>query len=65
MRTWVPNTAVLQIKDCEKQSPQVCQIQSRSVEDPTIQDEDKTFASSLFESAKNRSTEKLKDLGVG
>ena len=41
MRTWVPNTAVLQIKDCEKQSPQVCQIQSRSVEDPTIQDEDK------------------------
>ena len=64
MRKWVSNSAVLQeiIKDSEEQSPQVCQIESKSVEDPKIQDEDQNFSSSLFESAKNPSTEKLEVL---
>jgi len=63
----VSNSAASQerIKDSEEESPQVCQIQSKSVEGPKVQDEDKTFASSLFESAKNPSTEKLKVLGIG
>ena len=67
MRKWVSNSANLQerIKDSEEQSPQVCQVQSKSVEEPKIQDEDQTFSSSLFESAKNPSRERLKVLGVG
>ena len=67
MRKWMSNSAILQerIKDSEEQSPQVCQVQSKSVEEPKIQDEDQTFSSSLFESAKNPSRERLKVLGVG
>jgi len=64
MRKWVSNSKVLQerIKDSDKQSPQVCQIQNKSVEDPKIQEEDQTIP---FEAAKKPSTEKLKILGVG
>jgi len=67
MRKWVSNSAILQerIKDSEEQSPQVCHIQSKSVEEPKIQDEDQTFSNSLFESAKNPSKERLNVLGVG
>ena len=67
MRKWVSNSAALQerIKDSEEESPQVCQIQSKSVEGPKVQEEDETFASSLFESAKNPSTEKPKVLDIG
>lgn len=65
MRKWVSNSVVLQerIEKSEDQSPQTCQIEGKSVENPKIQDEDQT-SSSLFESAKKPSEAKPKALGV-
>ena len=45
MLKWVSNSVVLQerIEKSEDQSPQACQIQGKSVENPKILDEDQTL----------------------
>ena len=64
MRKWVSNSEVLQER-IEQSESQSHQVSSRFVKGHPIQEEDETYSSSLFETAKNSTTSKLKVLGVG
>ena len=64
MRKWVSNSKVLQERIEQSESPSH-QVSSRFVKERPIQEEDETYSSSLFETAKNSTTSKLKVLGVG
>lgn len=73
MRKWSSNSAVLQerIEEVERQQKvsesqsEDTEYSSTTVEVQGIQEEDQTFSSSLFESARKPDTAKLKVLGVG
>ena len=64
MRKWVSNSNVLQER-IEQSESQSHEVSSRFVKERPVQDEDETYSSSLFETAKNPTTSNLKVLGVG
>ena len=64
MRKWVSNSKVLQER-IEQSESQSHQVSSSFVKEHPIQEEAETYSSSLFETAKNSTTSKLKVLGVG
>ena len=64
MRKWVPNSNVLQER-IEQSESQSHELSSRFVKECPVQEEDETYSSSPFETAKNPTTSKLKVLGVG
>ena len=61
MRKWVSNSNVLQER-IEQSESQSREVSSRFVKERPIQEEDETYSSSLFETAKNPTTSKLKVL---
>ena len=64
MRKWVSNSKVLQER-IEQSESRPHQVSSSFVKEHPIQEVDETYSSSLFETAKNSTTSKLKVLGVG
>ena len=64
MRKWVSNSKVPQEKN-EQSESQSLEVSGRFVKERPVQEEDETYSSSLFETAKNPTTSKLKILGVG